>query len=555
MNPTFASFRRIVLLFGVRLLIVLILIITSCHKRKKCSLALFNAQLVGAEGQLTGDCILLAGDTIAAIGFYKELIKVWKPDESIDLKNATVLPGLIDAHAHFYGLALNMTSADLRGSSSPEEVVERLKTFYKHHPGKWLTGRGWDQNLWEDGQMPLPEYLDTAFPDIPVYLTRIDGHALWINSKAASLHGISGKEKISGGSLEFRDGRFTGVLVDKAMALATPPTPSVEELLPYLQEAEKQLFAYGITSLTDAGLPWAVIEGLRKLYRSGQLRIGLYVLGSDDDTTFETLLVNGPIREGEFAVRGIKFYSDGALGSYGACLLRPYSDRPDHFGLLLRDPGYFLSRFDKLRSYGLQVATHAIGDSANRLILKLYDQLLSESEGLDLRWRIEHCQVVDSQDLQYFKNPNIIPSVQPTHATSDMIWAPRRLGDRIRTAYAYRSLLEAAGMIALGTDFPVENISPVYTFYAATFRKNHQHQPKEGFQADQSISRLAALRGMTHWAAYAMFQESEKGDLKPGLKADLAVLDQNWLTCLPEDIPGTRVLMTIKNARVVYDAR
>ncbi|MFN3952216.1 MAG: amidohydrolase [Thermaurantimonas sp.] len=518
-------------------------------------LVFINAQLIGAEGQLAGDCILLAEDTIAAIGFYNDLIKVWNTDQSIDLKNATVIPGLIDAHAHFYGLALNMTSADLRGCSSPEEVVERLKTFYKTNPGRWLAGRGWDQNLWEDGQMPLPEYLDTAFPDIPVYLTRIDGHALWINSKAASLHGISGKEKISGGSLEYRDGRFTGVLVDKAMALAAPPTPSVDELLPYLQEAEKQLFASGITSLTDAGLSWEIIEGLRRLYRSGQLRIGLYALGSDDDITFESLLVNGPVEEGDFTVRGIKFYSDGALGSYGACLLRPYSDRPDRYGLLLREPEYFLSKFDKLKSYGLQVATHAIGDSANRLILKLYDQLLSGYEDRDLRWRIEHCQVVDPQDLPYFKNPNIIPSVQPTHATSDMMWAPRRLGDRIRTAYAYRSLLEAAGMIALGTDFPVEAISPVYTFYAATFRKNQENLPDKGFMAEQSISRLDALKGMTHWAAYAMFLESKRGDLKPGLYADLTVLDQNWLTCPPEQILKTKVLMTIKNGQIVYDAR
>lgn len=538
--------------YGFVKLFVLSLLFHACTFRQKADLLLTNVQLIGPEGAIEGDCIVISGDSISATGYFSDIKKHWKAARIIDCQGTTVLPGLIDAHAHFYGLAVNMTSADLRGASSPEEVVGRLKKFYAENPGQWLTGRGWDQNLWPDGQMPLPDYLDTAFPDIPVYLTRIDGHALWINQAAARLHGITGAEQVAGGKLEKRDGRFTGVLVDEAMKLAPVPKPSMDQLLPYLQKAEQQLFEAGVTSLTDAGLPWDVIEGFRNFYRRGLLRIGLHALAADDDKTFENLLTHGPISEGEFSVRGMKFYSDGALGSYGACLLKPYTDRPDQYGLLLRDPGYFIARFDKLRSYGLQVATHAIGDSANRLILRIYDQLLKGYEDQDLRWRVEHCQVVDPEDLNYFKNPNIIPSIQPTHATSDMMWAPRRLGDRIKTAYAYRSLLEASGMVALGTDFPVENISPVYTFYAATYRKNPQREPAEGFLTDQAISRQQAIKGMTHWAAYAMFQENKKGDLKTGYKADLTVINKNWLTCPPDEILDSKVILTIKNGKIVH---
>ncbi|MFN4299702.1 MAG: amidohydrolase [Thermaurantimonas sp.] len=546
---------RNILYFGFVKLFVFALLFNACSSRQNADILLTNVQLIGADGAIEGDCIAISGDTISATGHFREVKKHWKAAQIIDCQGATVLPGLIDAHAHFYGLALNMTSADLRGTSSPEEVVERLKKFYAENPGQWLTGRGWDQNLWPDGQMPLPAYLDTAFPNIPVYLTRIDGHALWINQAAARLHGITGNEQVTGGKLEKRDGRFTGVLVDEAMKLAPVPKPSMDQLLPYLQKAEQQLFEAGVTSLTDAGLPWEVIDGFRQFYRRGLLRIGLNALAADDDKTFENLLTYGPISEGEYSVTGMKFYSDGALGSYGACLLKPYTDRPDQYGLLLRDPEYFLTRFDKLRSYGLQVATHAIGDSANRLILKIYDQLLKGYEDQDLRWRVEHCQVVHPEDLAYFKNPNIIPSIQPTHATSDMMWAPRRLGERLKTAYAYRSLLETSGMVALGTDFPVENISPVFTFYSATFRKNPQREPAEGFLIDQAISRQHAIKGMTYWAAYSMFQEHKKGDLKIGLKADLTVLNKNWLTCKADEILDSKVIMTIKNGKIVHKSK
>ncbi|GCD79668.1 amidohydrolase [Schleiferia thermophila] len=526
----------------------------ACGRKEQAGYILTNAVLISADGQLDGDCVVMAGDTLAAIGWYRELKKYWKAAEVIDVKGSAVMPGWIDAHAHFYGLAVNMLSADLRGCESPEEVVERLMVFHSQNPGPWITGRGWDQNLWADGQYPGVEALDSAFPEVPVYLMRIDGHALWINSAAARQHGITGREQVSGGKIEVRNGRFAGVLVDEAMKLVQIPSPSVGDLLPQLQKAEQELFAAGVTSLTDAGLPRAVIEGLRDLYRSNQLRIGLNILAADDDETFEWLLTHGPIEEGELTVRGMKFYSDGALGSYGACLLKPYTDKPDHYGLLLRSPEYFISRFDKLRSYGLQVATHAIGDSANRLILRIYADLLKGYDQDQLRWRIEHCQVLHPVDIEYFKEFRIIPSVQPTHATSDMTWAPRRLGERLKTAYAYKSLLEAAGLLALGTDFPVEKISPIYTFYAATYRKNENHEPQGGFFGDQAISRLDAIRGMTRWAAYAMHQEHTRGDLRTGMLADLVVLDKNWLTCQAYEIPATRVQMTFKRGKPVYQS-
>lgn len=533
-------------------LILVVMWFGACSRKQQADYMLTNAVLISADGQLDGDCVVLAADTLAAVGWYRDLKKHWKSANIIDVRGAAVMPGFIDAHAHFYGLAANMLSADLRGCGSPAEVVERLKNFYKQNPGQWITGRGWDQNLWADGEYPGVETLDTAFPDVPVYLTRIDGHALWINSAAARKHGLTGREQMPGGKVEVRNGVFTGVLIDEAMKLVQIPSPAVGDLLPQLQKAEQQLFAAGVTSLTDAGLSRSVIEGLRELYRSNQLRIGLNVLASDDEETFEWLITNGPIHEGEFSVTGMKFYSDGALGSYGACLLRPYTDKPDHYGLLLRTPDYFISRFDKLRAYGLQVATHAIGDSANRLILKIYADLLNGFDQERLRWRIEHCQVVHPEDIRYFEQFRIIPSVQPTHATSDMMWAPRRLGERIKTAYAYKTLLTAAGMVALGTDFPVEKISPVYTFYAATYRKNENHQPQEGFLADEAISRLDAIKGMTRWAAYAMHQEHIRGDLKTGMLADLTVLDKNWLTCQASEIPATQVLMTFKKGKLVY---
>lgn len=420
---------------------------------------------------------------------------------------------------------------------------------------EWIQGRGWDQNDWAEKEFPDNQALNELFPDIPVFLTRIDGHAAIANDKALQITGIKAGDKIDGGIIEVKDGKLTGVLVDNAVDLVSSKIPpmNVSELTEALLEAQLNCFAVGLTTIDDCGLDHEVIDVIDSLQKSGQLKMRLYVMLSDVRKNYKYLIDKGKIKTDKLNVRGFKIYSDGALGSRGACLLHPYSDKPGWTGFLLSSKEHFDSVANVIYTHGFQMCTHAIGDSANRVLLETYAKYLKGPN--DLRWRIEHAQVIDANDFKFFSDYNIVPSVQPTHATSDMYWAGERLGkERLINAYAYHHLMEQNGWIPLGTDFPVEDISPFKTFYAAVVRKDAKGYPEGGFQPENALTRKEALRGMTIWAAKSNFEENEKGSLEIGKWADFIITDRDLMTTEESDILGTKVLKTFIAGEKVFEA-
>lgn len=463
-----------------------------------------------------------------------------------------VYPGFIDAHCHFVGYAKGLTEANLFATTSFEEVLERLKDFGAANPSlEVIYGRGWDQNDWEDQSFPDNSKLNVLFPDVPVMLTRIDGHAVLVNNKALEVYNIDQDTKVEGGIIEVKNGVLTGVLVDNATGLIEEKV-DLDLLKSNLLTAEQNCFSAGLTTLDDAGLNLSMILFLDSLQKSEELKIKLYVMASDNLENFNYFMENGPYLSERMNVRSFKFYADGALGSRGACLLHGYSDDEGNYGLMLSEKEHFRQSAELLMKNGFQMNTHAIGDSANRVLLYVYKEVLKGKN--DKRWRIEHAQVVSDGDMSLFKKYSVLPSVQPTHATSDMYWAEDRLGhEHISDAYAYQELLNMSGVLPLGTDFPVEDIDPLKTFYAAVVRKDASGYPEEGFQMENAISRSDALKGMTLWAAYSNFEENEKGSIEVGKQADFTVLDTDLLTCTPEEILKAKVLYTIINGEIVYE--
>jgi predicted amidohydrolase YtcJ len=365
--------------------------------------------------------------------------------------------------------------------------------------------------------------------------------------------GIQPNQQLTGGEIITQRGRLTGVLVDNAVRLVQQkiPQPTAEDLTNYLQGAEKNGFAAGLTSVHDCGLDADTVNLIQRLYQEGKLAMRMYVMLSDKQKNYEYLFAKGKIQTDQLTVCGFKLYADGALGSRGACLLAPYADLPGHYGFLLKPKSYYDSIIPVIAAKGFQACTHAIGDSANRTILTIYAKALNGQT--DRRWRIEHAQVINPADFALFGAAHIVPSVQPTHATSDMYWAGDRLGaERVKGAYAYKQLLQQNGWLPLGTDFPVEDISPLKTFYAATVRKDAQGYPATGFQMENVLSREETLRGMTIWAAKAAFEEKKKGSLEQGKLADFILLDQDLLHCPDTAILGAKVLATYVGGKKVF---
>jgi hypothetical protein len=470
------------------------------------------------------------------------------------LKNKFVYPGFIDAHSHFisYGLS-KVIRADLTGTTSFDEIIERLKKFETEYPAEWLVGRGWDQNDWENNSFPTKEKLDELWPNKAVYLTRIDGHAALLNSKALELSGISGETKIDGGEIVLEEGEPTGVILDNAMEVVRAVMPETSSLIKTkaIEIAEKDCFAAGLTSVCDAGLEAQDIELLRCLQEESKLKMRVYAMLTPTPETLEKILKKGQIITDHLSVRSIKLYADGALGSRGACLIHDYHDRPNWKGMILSPTAYYDSLCKLANKYDYQVNTHAIGDSANRIMLQLYSKYLEENN--DKRWRIEHAQVVHPDDFHYFGDYNIVPSVQPTHATSDMYWADERLGpERIKSAYAYEELRKQNSWIPLGTDFPIESIDPLLTYYAAVVRRDLKDYPDSGFQMENALSRTNALKGITIWAAKAAFEESKKGSLEAGKFADFVVLNKDLMHVQDKEIPQLQILRTYIDGQQVY---
>jgi len=466
---------------------------------------------------------------ILAIGNTDSLLKKYTSKTILDFKGKFIYPGLIDAHCHFYGYGLTLQEVDLRGTKSFEEMITRLKAFQKAKNPTFIVGNGWDQNDWAVKKFPSKAALDAAFPNIPVVLNRIDGHAIVVNSKVLQMAGITAKTKAEGGQIELQNGEPTGILIDNPMELVFKiiPKPSRKTQIAALLDAEKVMFDYGLTTVNDAGLDPDIIHLIDSLQQAGKMKINVYAMITANQKNMDLYFKKGIYKTNQLNVRSFKMYGDGALGSRGACMHKPYSDSPKQFGALLSPVPQLKAVAQQIANSPFQLNTHAIGDSANTVLLKIYKEVLTGKK--DRRWKIEHAQVIQESDFDYFKL-GIIPSVQPTHATSDMYWAGDRLGkDRLKNAYAYKKLLQKAGTIALGTDFPVEEVNPMLTFHAAVARQDVKGFPKNGFQIENALSREETLKGMTLWAAYSNFEENEKGSLEVGKWADFVVFDADLM--------------------------
>ncbi len=527
----------------------------ACSSQKSADLLVTNAHVYTADSAFsTADAFVVNDGTFLAVGKADELRKQYDADSTVDLGGAPVYPGFYDPHSHFLGLGQVLDQADLVGADSYDDVIARLKNFYKQHPQVlWLTGRGWDQNDWADKQFPSKEKLDAAFPNIPVALMRVDGHALLVNSKALRLAQITADSRLAGGEVVLQNGQPSGVLVDNAMQLIRRvlPQPTLADKARMLKAAERVCVALGLTTVSDAGISPAEIDLIDSLHKAGQLKIRDYAMVSLGEPNLNLYLKKGPFQTDRLTVKSFKLYADGALGSRGACLRKPYTDRPQTGGFLLLAPDELARVTDLLYKSGFQANTHCIGDSANHLMLDLYGKLLKGKN--DRRWRIEHAQVVSPEDVAKFGRYAIIPSVQPTHATSDMYWAADRLGPvRVKGAYAFNDLMKQLGLIAFGSDFPVEAPNPLFGFHAAVARQDAKNFPAAGYQMENAVDRRSALLAMTRWAAYACFEEQLRGSIAPGKQADFVVLDRDIMTVPNEQLRGTKVRQTWINGEKVF---
>ena len=536
-------------------LVALLISLSVSAQKQQADIIVHNAVVYTVNNQFaTAEAFAVKGGKFMGIGTSKDILAKYNAQQKIDAKGKPVYPGLYDPHSHFLGLGQMLNQCDLVGTKSYEEIIERLKKFAAEHPDhNWVIGRGWDQNDWDVKVFPTKELLDKAFPNKPVFLTRIDGHAAVINSKAIQMAKISPASKVNGGDVEIIDGQLTGVLVDNAMGLVRRVIPNAtnQEKRKMLLEAQKECFKYGLTTVSDAGLNQDDIELIDKMNKEGSLKIRNYVMVSLGIRNLEYYIKKGIYKTDHLNVRSFKLYADGALGSRGACLLKPYSDEPTKTGFLLLSPAELERSLTAIYNSDFQANTHCIGDSANRLILNLYGKLLKEKN--NRRWRIEHCQVVDNQDVPKFGKYSVIPSIQATHATSDMYWADERLGnERVKTAYAFQDLLKQNGVVANGSDFPVEFVNPLFGFHSAVARQAANNFPVNGYQMDNALSREQALKAMTIWSAYANFEEKERGSIEAGKMADFVILEGDLMKEPKEKLRNIKVINTFVGGEKVY---
>ena len=533
------------------LLFIFTVLISSC-KKKQADLIVVNANAYTVNSTFdNAEAFAVKDGKFIAVGTTLEIEEKYQSENILDAKNQTIVPGLIDAHCHFYRMGLQQQKVDLEGTASYDDVLQKLVEFQKEKNTSYITGRGWDQNDWEIKEFPTKDKLDALFPSTPVAVTRVDGHALLVNQAALDLTEITNETEVSGGEIIKKDGKITGVLIDAAMDFIKLPSVSKEDAIRGLLDAQDICFSYGLTTVDDAGLDRNTIELIDELQNSKELKMRIYaMISGDKQEQIDYYLNKGTYKTDYLNVRSFKVYGDGALGSRGAAMRASYSDRNNHYGALIYSPERYQEIARQIAASKFQMNTHAIGDSANTWLVKTYKDVLKNKQ--NRRWRIEHAQIISQEDFKNFDN--ILPSVQPTHATSDMYWAKDRIGkERMKGAYAFKELLNNYGKVALGTDFPVEKVNPFYTFYASVARKDLNNYPENGFQMENALSREETLKGMTLWAAYSNFEEEEKGSIEVGKFADFVILNQNIMTIESSELPKTKAIRTYLNGECVYD--
>ena len=531
------------------ILIILSVLNFSCNN--EVDLIIVNSEIYTAnENNQIAKSIAVKDGKIIEVSS-ENLVSKYEANEILDANGKTILPGFIDSHCHFYNLGLDQQVVDLRGTTSFEEIIERLIASDLNNQSDVILGRGWDQNDWDNKQFPVNTELNKVFKNKLVVLERIDGHAYIVNDNALELAGIDQNTLVRGGLVLLKDNKPTGVLIDAPMSMVDKvlPEKSIREKVNALKQAQEISFSYGLTTVSDAGLSTEIINVIDSLHKSEELKIKIYAMVSVSKNNIQRLKKTGIIKTPKLNVRSFKVYGDGALGSRGAALKKPYCDDPHNYGFLRTDIKDLKYYANEIAGMGFQMNTHAIGDSTVSVLLKEYQKVLNDIE--DPRWRIEHSQVVDLNEFELY-NDKILPSVQPTHATSDMYWAYDRLGKRIDGAYAFKDLLSQSKRIALGTDFPVEKVNPFHTFYSSIERKDLNGYPENGFQIENALTREETLKGMTIWGAYFNFEEDEKGTIEKGKSADFIIIDQNIMKIEADKIPNTKVLKTFIDGELVF---
>lgn len=524
---------------------------TSCIKNKKQAVD----WLVVAKAVYTMDstlhvceAIVMDKGVIVARGSKESLLEIYAPNNT-ESYEGYIFPGFIDAHCHFLGLVKTKLSVDMQGVGSWNEVIEICKQYAAQNPEGWIQGRGWDQSLWEDSKLPDNKLLNELFPDRPVVLRRVDGHAAVANDFAFKLAGIQSHLHIQGGEIVLdSNGALTGLLIDNAMepVLSKIQPPTRETLIKGIIKTGLELNKMGLTTLVDAGMDMEEVELIDSLQKEGLLNLRFYGMLNANEKNLKAAKERGVVDNPMLVVRSFKFYADGALGSEGAMLKQPYCTKAFHSGLIVTDPELLSWWYGQMYQLGYQSHTHCIGDSANAMVLNLYHHIMKANP--ELRWRIEHAQVMDTSDFKLFKG--IIPSIQPIHAASDRRWAKDKLCEhRMSGAYAYSSLLKHTGMVAIGTDFPVEPPNPIANFKAASVRKNQTLDQWNGILPNEGLSPVETLLGMTRWAAYSVFMDQYCGSIKPGLKADFIVLSHDLLNDDIKDETEVKVLNTYFNGQ------
>ena len=534
-------------------LLFLTLFLTSCSEQ--VDLIVYNAEVytvddnnkkVTAFAVKDGKFIYVGDDSVTSN---------YSSSNIINAEGLPVYPGFIDSHAHFYNLGFFNDQVNLKETKSFEEVLKRVMEFNNSNDKDFIIGRGWDQNDWVNKSFPTNKLLNEEFPDKAIVLRRIDGHAYLVNDFALNLAGIDKSSNIEGGEFIKSNGKLTGILIDNAMRLIDDiiPDPTKEESVKALISAQEIAFENGLTTIAEAGISREQIELIDSLQKEGVLKIKIYAMIENNPEDVDYYLEQGPFKTDKLNVRSVKVYADGALGSRGASMIDEYSDRRGYFGIIRTPIDSINNLAFKLAGTKFQMNTHAIGDNANRIVLNAYRDALFNYR--DPRWRVEHAQVINENDIDFF-NYKIIPSVQPTHATSDMYWLYDRVGKkRANLAYAYKELLTRSKIIAFGTDFPVEDISPIMTFYSAVARKDINGFPSEGFQMENSINRADALYAMTIFGAYANFEENEKGSIEVGKSADFIILDNDLIVSEENRIPFTNTVATFIDGELVFNRR